>query len=171
MSHAGALRRHRGMSTTTIPTGRVDLAQVAARQYAALARLDASIELDHTLRHLVKIRASQINGCAFCIDMHTKDARAEGETDERMHLLAAWHESPQHFDERERAALALCEAITLVATTHVPDDAWEQAAAVFDEAELGQLVFAITAINAWNRVAISGRAEPGHYQPGMFSAS
>ncbi|HEY8584953.1 MAG TPA: carboxymuconolactone decarboxylase family protein [Capillimicrobium sp.] len=158
------------MSTVSIPAHRINLAERAARQYAALARLEASIELEPTLRHLVKIRASQINGCAFCIDMHTKDARADGEREERLYLLDAWRESPL-YDEREQAALALCEAVTLVADTHVPDEAWDRAAAVFDPDELGQLLFAITTINAWNRIAISTRVEPGHYEPGMFSAA
>jgi AhpD family alkylhydroperoxidase len=116
------------------------------------------------LRELIRVRASQINGCAFCIDMHWKDARAAGESEERLYSLAAWRESPLYSD-RERAALELCEAITLVADTHVPDDVWEQAAAEFDGGELANLVFAITAINAWNRLVISVRTEPGHYQP------
>jgi AhpD family alkylhydroperoxidase len=149
---------------STFPSRRLALAERAPRQYAALARLDEAVELDGCLRELVKLRASQINGCAFCIDMHWKDARAAGESEDRLYSLAAWHESSL-YDARERAALALCEAVTLVAETHVPDDAWRAAEEVFSKDELAQLVFAITAINAWNRLAISARTEPGHYQP------
>ena len=110
------------------------------------------------------MRASQLNGCAFCIDMHWQDARAAGEREDRLYALDAWRESPL-FSPRERAALELCEAVTLVSETHVPDDVWERAAAAFESDELAQLVFAIAAINAWNRLMISARSEPGHYQP------
>lgn len=149
-------------ATYTGPRLRLD--ELAAKPYAAMAGLEAAIELDGRLRELVKLRASQINGCAFCLDMHWKDARAAGEPEERLYSLDAWRESPL-YDERERAALELCEAITLVADTHVPDAAWERAEAAFAPEELVNLVFAITAINAWNRLAITARAEPGHYQP------
>jgi AhpD family alkylhydroperoxidase len=147
-----------------IPAGRMRLPEVAGRQYAAMLRLQTSIELDHVLHDLVSLRASQLNGCAFCIDMHWKDARARGESDERLYMLDAWHESTL-YDERERAALALCEAMTLISGGHVPDDVWERASAQFDEHELSQLLFAITAINAWNRLMITSRTEAGHYQP------
>jgi AhpD family alkylhydroperoxidase len=156
--------------STTIPAHRIQLAELAPRQYAAMARLDAAIELDRGLRELIKLRVSQINGCAFCTDMHWKDARADGESEERLYSLVAWRESPL-YDERERAALALCEAMTLIADTHVPDDVWRKAEEQFEPEELAQLVFAITAINAWNRIAITARAEPGHYVPGMFEAA
>ena len=154
--------------STTIPAHRIQLTELAPRQYAAMARLDAAVELDHGSRELIKLRASQINGCAFCTDMHWKDARAAGESEERLYSLTSWWECPL-YDDRERAALALCEAITRVADTHVPDDVWAQAEEQFEPDELAQLVFAITAINAWNRIAISARAEPGHYEPGMFA--
>src|SRR3954452_14591226 len=156
--------------STRIPAQRLQLNQVAPRQYAAMFRLDSSIELDKQLRELVKVRASQINGCAFCIDMHWKDARASGESEARLYSLAAWRESPL-YDERERAALELCEAMTLVVDGHVPDGVWERARSSFAEDELAQLAFAITAINAWNRLMITARAEPGHYEPGMFNAA
>lgn len=148
------------------PAGRMQLAEQAAPPYMAMVRLERSIELDSRLRHLVTLRASQINGCAFCIDMHWKDARAAGESEERLYLLDAWRESPQ-YDERERAALALCEAMTLLHEGHVPDDVWAAARAVFDDHELAQLIFAIAAINAWNRLSVTVRRQPGHYQPGQ----
>src|ERR671936_178152 len=100
--------------------------------------------------------------------MHWKDARAAGESEERLYSLDVWRESPL-YSERERAALELCEAMTLVAETHVPDDVWERARASFDDDELAQLVIAISAINSWNRLNITARVEPGHYQPGAFA--
>jgi AhpD family alkylhydroperoxidase len=151
-----------------IPAERLSLVEHAPRQYAAMFGLEQSIELDRRLHDLVSLRASQINGCAFCLDMHWKDARAAGETEERLYSLDAWRESPL-YSERERAALDLCEAITLVAETRVPDEAWERARASFDEDELAQLVIAITAINAWNRLNVATRLEPGHYRPGAFA--
>jgi AhpD family alkylhydroperoxidase len=132
-----------------------------------MSRFSSSVELDPQLRHLVELRASQINGCAFCLDMHWKDARAAGESEERLYSLDAWRESPL-YSERERAALALCEAMTLIAEAHVPEPTWEAAAAALDDSELGQVVFAITVINAWNRLMIATEAEPGHYEPGQF---
>jgi len=133
-----------------------------------MLRLQQSIELDRGLGDLVALRASQIDGCAFCLDMHWKDLRAAGESEERLYSLDAWRESPL-YNDRERAALELCEAITLVADGHVPDAGWERASGTFDGRELAQLVFAITAINAWNRLTIATRLESGHYQPGAFA--
>jgi AhpD family alkylhydroperoxidase len=156
--------------TPTIPAGRMQLLEQAPKPAAAMFRLEASIDLDRPLRDLVKVRASQINGCAFCIDMHWKDARAAGETEERLYALDAWRESPLYSD-RERAALELCEAMTLVAAGHVPDEVWDRARAAFEEAELAQLVFTVTAINAWNRLMITTRVEPGHYRPGLSEAA
>lgn len=150
-----------------IPAERLSVIDHAPRQAAALFRLAQSIELDRRLDDLISLRASQINGCAFCIDMHWKDARAAGESEERLYSVGVWRESPL-YSERERAALELCEAMTLVAETHVPDAVWGRARASFDENELAQLVVAITAINAWNRLNIATRVEPGHYQPGAF---
>jgi AhpD family alkylhydroperoxidase len=148
----------------TFPARRIALGERAPRPYATMFRLEGAIELAGGLRELLRVRASQIDGCAFCLDMHWKDARAAGESAARLYSLDAWRESPL-YSERERTALELCEAITLVAQSHVPDDVWDAAAEHFDEDELAQLVFAITAINAWNRLLISARAEPGHYQP------
>lgn len=124
--------------------------------------------LEHKLLDLVKLRASQINGCAYCIDMHTKDARAEGETEQRLYLLNAWREAAHLYNERERAALALTEAMTRLTDGQVPDDAYEAARSQFQDAELVKLVLAITMINTWNRLNITFRLEAGDYQPGMF---
>lgn len=118
--------------------------------------------LEQSLLELVKFRASQINGCAYCIDMHTKDARAHGETEQRLYALSAWRETP-FFTERERAALAWTEAVTLVSATGVPDDVYEEARRHFDDGELVDLTFAIVAINGWNRLAVSFRKVPGTY--------
>lgn len=150
-----------------IPAGRLPLAEHAPRQFGAMFRFQQSIQLDRRLADLVALRASQINGCAFCLEMHWKDMRAAGESDERIHGVAVWRESPL-YGEGERAALELCEAMTLIAETHVPDEVWERARAAFDDDELAQLIFAITAINAWNRLNIATRLEPGHYRPGAF---
>ena len=152
-----------------IPADRIQLDAVATKQAAGLVRFMRSIELDERLRTLVSTRASQINGCAFCLDMHWKDALAAGESKERMYSLDAWRESPL-YEERERAALELTEAMTLVADGHVRDDVWNCARAAFDEDELAQLVFAIAAINAANRLNITARLEPGHYEPGTLQA-
>jgi AhpD family alkylhydroperoxidase len=156
--------------STTIPAGRLRLSELAPKQYAAIFRLSGSIELERALRELIDVRASQINGCAFCLDMHWKDARAAGEDEERLYMLDAWRASSVYSD-RERAALELCEAITLIGDGHVPDQVWERARASFDDDELSQLVFAITMINAWNRILITTRVEPGHYRAGQFGES
>jgi AhpD family alkylhydroperoxidase len=135
--------------------------------YKAMLGLEAAVRrsgLEHPLLELIKVRSSQINGCAFCIDMHTKDARAAGETEQRLYALSAWRETP-FFTDRERAALAWTEAVTLVAQGHVPDDVYDQARAQFTDKELADLTWAVAAINAWNRVAISFRAVPGSYEP------
>ena len=117
-----------------------------------------SSPLDPTIRELVKIRASQINGCAFCLDMHWKEARANGETEARLAVLSAWHEAP-FFSARERAALAWTEALTLVSQTHAPDEVYTEVASQFEEAELLDLTYAIVTINAWNRLAIGFRSD------------
>jgi len=116
------------------------------------------------LLELVKTRASQINGCAFCIDMHTKDARANGETEQRLYALNAWRETPFYTD-RERAALAWTEAVTLISEGHVPEDVFEQARAQFSDEELVNLTVALVAINGWNRLSIAFRVPAGAYQP------
>jgi AhpD family alkylhydroperoxidase len=130
----------------------------------ALERYVQHSTLEPSLIELVKLRASQINGCAYCIDMHTKDARAAGESEQRLYALSAWQETP-FYSARERAALAWTEAVTLVAGEHVPDDVYEQARGQFDEKELVDLTLAVIAINGWNRLAISFRSVPGTYQP------
>ena len=155
---------------TSIPAKRLRFSEATAKPLGALLHLERSIAIDERLANLVRVRASQINGCAYCIDMHWKEARAAGETEERLYSLNAWRESPL-YDERERAALELTESVTLVAESHVPDEVWERVSAVYADGELAQLVFAITAINAWNRVVISARVEPGHYQAGMLEAA
>ena len=135
--------------------------------YQALHRLNVLVGesgLEPALLELVRMRASQINGCAYCLDLHSKNARAAGETEQRLYALVAWRETP-FFGDRERAALALTEAVTLVASTHVPDDVVEEAAQVFAPAELSKLLYAIIEINAWNRLAVTLRSpEPGTYQ-------
>jgi AhpD family alkylhydroperoxidase len=135
----------------------------------AIERYLHASKLGSRLQHLIKTRASQINGCAYCLDMHTKDARAEGETEQRLYALDAWRETP-FFDERERAALAWTEAVTLVAETRVPDEVYELASKHFSEQELVDLTLAITNINAWNRLNVAFRTVPGNYRPGMYKA-
>ena len=163
-----------GMSiteTTGIPV-RLDVERHAPTFLKAMGALDAAatkeldrVDFDAKLRELVRIRASQINGCAYCIDMHSKDARAVGETEQRLYALAAWQETP-FFSARERAALAFTEAVTLVAADHVPAEAYDAVAAHYSEDEVAALVSLIVAINAWNAIAVSTRAwQPGSYQP------
>ena len=124
--------------------------------------------LESGLLDLIKLRASQINGCAYCIDMHSKDARTGGETEQRLYGLSAWRESP-YYTDRERAALAFTEAVTLIADRRVPDDVYQQACEQFNEEELVKLMIAIVTINAWNRFTIFGDV-PGSYQPNHFAA-
>ncbi|HEY2424645.1 MAG TPA: carboxymuconolactone decarboxylase family protein [Pseudolabrys sp.] len=141
---------------------RIDVTKVSPAVYQAAAALQTYVDqsgLDAKLRELIKIRASQINGCAFCLAMHTRDARKIGETDERMHLLAAWREAPV-YSARERAALAWVEAITLVTQGHVPDEAFEAVRKQFSEKEIVDLTAAAAAINTWNRIAIAFRVPP-----------
>ena len=162
------------MTTTTatqIPV-RLDFPGLAPAFYKALGDLDRAatrhldkVDFDPKLRELVRVRASQLNGCAFCIDMHTKDARAIGETEHRLYALAAWKETP-FFNDRERAALAFTEEVTLLAGTHVPDAAYEALAAAFSPAEVAALLSLIIAINAWNAIGVTTRAwVPGSYEP------
>jgi AhpD family alkylhydroperoxidase len=130
----------------------------------ALSAASAGSGLERSLLELVRLRASQINHCAYCIDMHTKDARAQGETEQRLYLISAWREAP-FFSERERVALEWTEAVTNVGETHVPDDVFERLRQHFDEVELVALTFAIVVINSWNRLAVSFRTDVGTYQP------
>lgn len=135
--------------------------------YRAMLALNEFVEtcgLEHSLLELVKTRASQINGCAFCLDMHTIDARAAGETEQRLYVLSAWREAP-FYTPRERAALAWTEAVTLVGETHVPDDVYDEARANFSDEELVNLTWAVVTINGWNRVAVAFRAQPGNHRP------
>jgi AhpD family alkylhydroperoxidase len=120
--------------------------------------------LDEPLLNLIKLRASQVNGCAYCIDMHWKDLQASGEKEQRMYGLDAWEESP-YYTERERAALAWTEAVTKIREGHVPDAVYEQAKKQFTEKELANLTLAVAAINSWNRLAIASRTVAGNYQP------
>ncbi|HVW10964.1 MAG TPA: carboxymuconolactone decarboxylase family protein [Bryobacteraceae bacterium] len=120
--------------------------------------------IEEKLLHLIKMRASQLNGCAFCLDMHSKDARLAGETEQRLYALNAWRETP-FFTDRERAALEWTEAVTQISMDHAPDDVYERARQFFNEAEFGALTMAAVMINNWNRIAISFRAVPGSYQP------
>jgi AhpD family alkylhydroperoxidase len=136
----------------------------AAKHLYGIERYLRNCGLEESLLLLVKMRASQINGCAYCLDMHSKDARAAGETEQRLYVLNAWRESPFYTD-RERAALAWTESLTRIADTHAPDDVFEEVSEQFDEKELMDLTLAIVTINAWNRIAIGFRAVPGEYQP------
>jgi AhpD family alkylhydroperoxidase len=141
--------------------------KVAPGAYQAMLALENYVRkssLEQSLLELVRMRASQINGCAYCLDMHSKDARANGETEQRLYTLDAWRETP-FFTERERAALAWTEAVTLVSKDHVPDNVYEEIRRHFSEEELANLTLAIVTINGWNRLSIAFRAVPGEYQP------
>jgi AhpD family alkylhydroperoxidase len=151
------------IASTTFEQPRMEIGRHARHAYRAMIAFDGAIELDSSLGDLVRVRASMLNGCAYCVDMHTKDARAAGETEQRLYSLATWHEAPFYTD-RERAALALTDAITLIADSRVPREIYDDAARHFDEPELAQLIWTITAINAWNRIAVATRMLPGEYQ-------
>ncbi len=146
---------------------RIDHRRLSPGAMKAMLGLEEYIHncgLPEKLLHLVKFRCSQINGCAYCLDMHSKDLRAVGETEQRLYVLDAWREAP-FYSERERAALAWAEAVTLVSKEHVPDDVYEQARGQFTEEELVNLTLAVVAINGWNRFSIAFRSVPGSYQP------
>src|SRR5436853_7325134 len=147
---------------------RLEAHNASPAAYRAMLTLESSIhkfsKLEPSLLELVKMRASQINGCAYCLDMHSKDARALGETEQRLYLLDAWEESP-FYSDRERAALELTDSVTRITEGHVPDAVFERARAQFSEQELIALIFTLTTINAWNRLAITMRTEVGNYQP------
>src|SRR5688572_5778836 len=130
----------------------------------ALSAASQTSGLEPALLELVRMRASQMNGCAYCIDMHTKDARAQGETEQRLYGLSAWRETP-FYSARERAALEWTEAVTPVGETHVPDEIYERVRQHFDESELVALTFAVVVINSWNRLTVSFRVPVGTYQP------
>jgi len=146
---------------------RFNYVREAPGAYEAMSSLEQYLKtcgLETQLLHLVKLRASQINGCAYCIDMHSKDLAAGGDTMQRMLSLGAWRECP-YYTDRERAALAWTEAVTRIADTQAPDDVYDEARRQFSETEIANLTVAIATINAWNRLAISARTEPGHYRP------
>jgi AhpD family alkylhydroperoxidase len=146
---------------------RINYAKVAPGIYEAMMSFSNYLRksgLDETLVNLISLRASQINGCAYCLDMHWKDLRAAGETEQRLYGLDAWRESP-YYSDRERAALAWTESITNIAEGHVPDDVFQESQEYFSEKELADLSLAATAINAWNRLNIAARTVPGTYQP------
>lgn len=146
---------------------RIDFMKSAAGVYKAMLGLEQYLHecgLEEPLLHLIKLRASQINGCAYCLDMHWKDLRAIGESEQRLYSLDAWRECP-YYTERERAALAWTEAVTLITSGHVPDSVYEEVRPHFSEKELADLTLAVAAINSWNRLSISARAVPGTYQP------
>jgi len=151
---------------------RLQYGKTAPGIYEAMDALDqylASCGLDDLLVHLVRLRASQVNGCAYCIDMHWKDLEALGEQAQRLYSLDAWRECP-YYTERERAALAWTEAVTLISYEHAPDTVFAEARARFSEKELSDLTLAIATINAWNRLSIAGRLVPGAYQPATTAA-
>jgi AhpD family alkylhydroperoxidase len=160
------------MTTPATIPARLDFDAHAAAFAKAMAHLDRTatkeldrVDFDPKLRELVRLRASQLNGCAYCIDMHSKDARAIGETEQRLYGLSAWRETP-YFTARERAALAFTEAVTLVADSHVPGTDYDAVAAEFTPDELAALLSLIVTINAWNAISVSTRAWlPGSYQP------
>jgi len=149
---------------------RLNAQQTSPAAYHAMLALEMfvrkSSKLEPSLIELVKMRASQINGCAYCIDLHSKDARAAGESEQRLYALNAWRETP-FFSDRERAALAWTEAVTLVAEDHVPDAVYEEVRQQFSEEELVNLTMAVVTINGWNRLSIAFRAVPGEYQPAV----
>lgn len=148
----------------------LEAGQGALKAMYGLGGYLAKSGLETSLLHLLDFRVSQINGCAYCLDMHSKDLRAAGETEQRLYLLDAWRESP-FYTERERAALAWAEAVTLVTEGHVPDDVYEQARAQFSEEELVNLTLAVVTINGWNRLNIAFRTVPGSYQPAAHGAA
>lgn len=152
---------------------RIDYKKVAPDAYKAMLGIEAYVRasgLEHSLLELVKTRVSQINGCAHCLDMHTKEARAAGETEQRLHLLAAWREAPV-YSERERAALAWAEAVTQISTNDVSDELYAEVRRHFDEKALVDLTLAIVGINGWNRLAVPFRSETGSYQPKSSKAA
>ncbi len=148
---------------------RIQYPKAAPEVFRAMLDLEQQVEkggLEASLLDLVKLRASQINGCAYCIDMHSKDARARGESEQRLYALDAWRETP-FYSKRERAALAWTEAVTLVTNGHVPDKVYEEVRQQFSDAEVARLTLAVVAINGWNRFGIAFRTERGRYRPAV----
>jgi len=152
---------------------RIDLMHVNPGIIHAMLGLERQVHnagLESKLLDLVRMRASQINGCAYCLDMHSKDARANGETEQRLYGLEAWRETP-YYSARERAALEWTEALTLVSESHVPDEVFERVREQFSEDELAHLSLAVVAINGWNRLNIAARTVPGDYVPGSLATT
>lgn len=148
-------------------TQRHDYKAIVPKAYTAMLGLENYVKncgLEKSLLELVRTRSSQINGCAYCLDMHTKDARVAGETEQRLYTLSAWRETP-FFTDRERAALEWTESVTQISSNHISDDLYERVHQYFDDRELVDLTMAVIAINGWNRLAIAFRSEPGNYQP------
>jgi AhpD family alkylhydroperoxidase len=151
---------------------RIERSQIDARALQPLLEMEAFLasKLESRLLHLIKMRASQINGCAYCIDMHSKDARAAGETEQRLYGLDAWRETP-YYSDSERAALAYLEAVTRITEGHVPDSVFEALKPHFTQDQIVTLTLAASMINLWNRFTISLRTVPGNYRPGMHRAA
>jgi AhpD family alkylhydroperoxidase len=144
-------------------TERLAIKDLAAKQYRAMIHFDNAVSghsLPKPLVELVKLRASQLNGCVYCVDMHTKDAKEAGETDSRLHGLVVWREAP-YFTDVERAAFAFTESVTLIHDGHVPDEVWQLASKHFTDTEVAELIMVIVAINSWNRICVSTRMQPG----------
>src|SRR5215467_11722742 len=160
------------MEAKDIMKARIDLMHVNPGVMQAMLGLERQVRqagFDHKLLDLVRMRASQINGCAYCLDMHSKDARANGETEQRLYGLEAWRETP-YYSARERAALEWTEALTLVTDTHVPDEVYERVRQQFSDDELAHLSLAVVAINGWNRLNVAARTVAGDFVPGKFAA-
>lgn len=152
---------------------RIDVMHVNPGIMHAMLGLERQVQksgLDSRLLDLIRMRSSQINGCAYCLDMHSKDARAHGETEQRLYGLSAWRETP-YYSARERAALEWTEAVTLVAQSHISDEVFDSVRAQFSEDELASLTLAIVSINGWNRFNVAARTVPGDYVPGMFATA
>jgi AhpD family alkylhydroperoxidase len=152
-------------------TERMDYSKAAPGIMKAMRGLSgylAECGIEASLQELVKLRASQINGCAYCVDMHSQDARAGGESEQRLYALPVWQETP-FFSDRERAALLWTESLTLISQTHAPDEVYEEARRHFSEEELANLTLVIGTINIWNRFGVGFRDEPGHYTPRAHS--
>jgi AhpD family alkylhydroperoxidase len=150
---------------------RIDVMNINPGIMHAMLGLERQVQkagFDSKLLDLVRMRSSQINGCAYCLDMHSKDARANGETEQRLYGLSAWRETP-YYSARERAALEWTEGVTLVAQTHIPDEVYERVREQFSEDELAHLTLAVVSINGWNRLNIAARTVPGDYVPGQFA--
>jgi AhpD family alkylhydroperoxidase len=149
---------------------RIDYLKSARGAYHAMLGIEHYLQqcgLEESLLHLIKLRVSQVNGCAYCIDMHWKDLRARGESEQRLYGLDAWEESP-YYTDRERAALAWAESVTNIQDGHVPDAVFEHVKNFFSDKELADLTLAVTAINSWNRLSIAARTVPGTYEPGKY---